>query len=250
LSRTGVPVIGHARRGLPPDGSGPGRRYVGHVCFSPEGDLVGGLVVTAIGVDAYRHLRGQDNHLLFATLPLVLGIHQLDESLVWWWLEGPVPHWLGRLAMWIYLVIAMVVVPILVPLSIWKLEPTSRRRRFLAPFVALGIGVAIFLLITMLRGPVSVRLGDHHLAYSIGLQNGILIIGLYVLATCGSLLCSGYRDITIFGVANLLAVVVLARLTADGFASLWCGYAALASGFISLHMRYGKLHRARPYALT
>ena len=116
--------------------------------------------------------------------------------------------------------------------------------------MALGIGVAIFLLITMLRGPVSVRLGDHHLAYSIGLQNGILIIGLYVLATCGSLLCSGYRDITIFGVANLLAVVVLARLTADGFASLWCGYAALASGFISLHMRYGRLHRARPYALS
>jgi hypothetical protein len=220
------------------------------VCFSPEGDLVGGLVVTAIGVDAYRHLRGQDNHLLFATLPLVLGVHQLDESLVWWWLEGPVPHWLGRLAMWIYLVIAMVVVPILVPLSIWKLQPTPQRRWILAPFVALGIGVAIFLLITMLRGPVSVRLGDHHLAYSIGLQNGILIIGLYVLATCGSLLCSGYRDITIFGVANLLAVVVLARLTADGFASLWCGYAALASGFISLHMRYGKLHRARPYALT
>lgn len=73
------------------------------MCFSPEGDLVGGLVVTAIGVDAYRHLRGQDNHLLFATLPLVLGVHQLDESLVWWGLEGPVPHWLGRLAMWIYL---------------------------------------------------------------------------------------------------------------------------------------------------
>ncbi len=38
------------------------------VCFSPEGDLVGGLVVTAIGIDAYRHLRGQDNHLLFATV--------------------------------------------------------------------------------------------------------------------------------------------------------------------------------------
>jgi hypothetical protein len=220
------------------------------VCFSPEGDLVGGLVITAIGIDARRHLRGRDNHLLFATLPLVLGIHQLIESVVWWSPEGPVPTSVGKVAMWLYLLIAMVVVPILVPLSIWKLEPTPRRRWIIAPFLGLGIGVAIVLFITMLHGPVSVRLGAYHLAYSIGLRNGILIVGLYVVATCGCLLFSGYRDIVIFGIANLVAVIVLARLTADGFASLWCFYAAIASGFISLHMRLGKPHRAMPYALS
>jgi hypothetical protein len=220
------------------------------VCFSPEGDLVGGVVVTAIGVDACKHLRGRNNLLLFATLPLVLGVHQIIESVVWWSLEGPVPPSIGKVAMWIYLLIAMVVVPILVPLSIWKLEPTARRRRIIAPFLVLGIGVAIVLLITMLHGPVSVKLGAYHLSYTIGLHNGILIVGLYVVATCGSLLCSGYRDIVIFGVANLIAVIVLARLTADGFASLWCFYAAIASGFISLHMRLAKPHRAMPYALN
>jgi Family of unknown function (DUF6629) len=231
-------------------GSDSTRRYVGHVCFSPEGDLAGGLVVTAIGIDACRHLHGRNNLLLFAAVPLVLGAHQLDESLVWWSLEGPIPSSIGRVAMWIYLLIAMVVVPILVPLSIWKLEPTSRRRWIVAPFLGLGIVVATVLLITMLHGPVSVRLGAYHLAYSIGLQNGILIVGLYVLATCGSLLCSGYRDIVVCGVANVIAVVILARLTAEGFTSLWCFYAAIASGFISLHMRLGKPHRAMPYALN
>ncbi len=226
------------------------RRYVGCVCFSPEGDLVGGLVVTAIGIDAYQHLRGRNERLLFAAVPLVLGVHLLDESLVWWGLEGPVPHSLGKVAMWIYLVIAMLVVPVLVPLSIWKLQPTSRRRWIVAPFVGLGVGVATVLLITMLHGPVSVRLGSHHLAYSIGLGNGILIVGLYVVATCGSLLCSGYREIVIFGVANLIAVVVLARLTADGFTSLWCFYAAVVSGFIALHMRLGTSHRVKPYVVS
>ena len=207
-------------------------------------------MVTAIGIDAYRHLRGRNNHLLLATMPILLGAHQLDESLVWWGLQGHVPHSVGRVAMWIYLVIALVVVPILVPVSIWKLEPTRRRRAVILPFVALGIGVAITLLVTMLRGPVSVRLGSYHLGYSIGLHDGILVIALYVVATCGSLLCSGYRDVVIFGVANLVAVVILARLTADGFASLWCFYAALASGAISLHMRIGRPHRAKPYALS
>jgi hypothetical protein len=220
------------------------------MCFSPEGDLAGGLVVTAIGVDAVRHLRGRNNELLLATLPLLLGAHQIDESLVWFSLQGHVPHLAGRIAMWIYLVIAFVVVPVIVPLAIWRLEPTARRRWTLVPFVALGVGVAIVLLVTMLHGPVTAKLGSYHLAYSIGLRHGLLIIGLYVVATCGSLLVSGYKHVVVFGLANLVVVVILAKLTADGFASLWCFYAALASGAISLHMRLAKAHRGNPYALT
>ncbi|HXQ60041.1 MAG TPA: DUF6629 family protein [Acidimicrobiales bacterium] len=220
------------------------------MCFSPEGDLAVGLVVTGIGVDACRHLRGRNNYLLLAATPVVLGAHQIDESLVWWGLQGHVPHLAGRIAMWIYLVIAFVVVPVLVPLAILRLEPKGRRRRLIGASFLLGVGVAAFLLVQLLQGPVTVRLGHFHLAYSIGLQHGILIVGLYIVATCGSLLCSGYRDIVIFGLANVVAVVVLARLTADGFASLWCFYAALASGAISLHMRMAKPHRDHPYALT
>jgi hypothetical protein len=220
------------------------------MCFSPEGDLAGGLVVTAIGIDACRHLRGRNNLLLLAATPLVLGVHQIDESLVWWGLQGHVPHLAGRIAMWIYLVIALVVVPVLVPTAIWRLEPTARRRWSIFPFVALGVVVAAVLLEALLRGPVTVTLGSYHLAYSIGLRHGLLIIGLYVVATCGSLLASGYRDVVIFGFVNLVVVIILARLTADGFASLWCFYAALASGGISLHMRFAKAHRANPYALT
>jgi hypothetical protein len=220
------------------------------VCFSPEGDLAGGLVVTAIGIDACRHLKGRNNYLLLAATPVLLGAHQIDESLVWWGLQGHVPHLAGRIAMWIYLVIAFVVVPILVPLAILRLAPTTRRRWLLVPFVALGMGVATVLLTTMFRDHVTVKLGHYHLAYTIGLRHGLLVIGLYIVATCGSLLVSGYRHIVIFGVANLVAVVILARLTADGFASLWCFYAALASGAISLHMRFARPHRANPYALT
>ena len=152
--------------------------------------------------------------------------------------------------MWIYLVIAMAVVPVVVPLAVFRLAATTRRQQVLLPFVVLGIGVAAVLLITMIHGPVTVERGSYHLAYSIGLQHGLLIIGLYVLATCGSLLLSGYRHIFIFGIVNLVVVVVLAVLTADGFASLWCFYAALISGAISLHLRLAKPHRDHPYALT
>ena len=55
---------------------------------------------------------------------------------------------------------------------------------------------------------------------------------------------------SLFGLANLVVVVILARLSADGFASLWCFYAAIACGAIMLHMRYAKPHRATPYAVS
>ena len=220
------------------------------MCFSPQADLIAGIGVTAIGVDAGRHIRGRSDHLLLATLPLVLGVHELVEDFVWWGLQGHVPHEAGRVALWAYMVIAFVVLPVFVPLAVLMLEPTVRRRRRMAPFVALGVVVSTVLLVAMLRGPVSAARHPWHLSYSIELHHAVIIVGLYVVAICGALLFSGYRHIALFGMANLAAVVALAALTADGFASLWCVYAAISAGAIALHMRYAKPHRAEPYVLT
>lgn len=220
------------------------------MCFSPQADLVGGVVVGAIGIDAVRHLRKRHNHFALAALPLLLGFHQLDEAFVWWGQQGHVSATIGRVALWIYLVIAFVVLPIYVPFAVAALEPTRLRRLVMAPFIVIGLGVGAVLLAAMVRGPVSVHIRPYHLGYSVTLSHGLLIVGLYVVAVCGALLLSGYRNVLVFGVINLIAVAVLARLTIDGFASLWCGYAALSSGAIAAHMRIARPHRAMRYVVT
>jgi len=91
----------------------------------------------------------------------------------------------------------------------------------IAPFLALGVVTSALLLETMLSGHPSAKLGSYHVAYSIGLQHGVVIIGLYILATCGSMLASGLRNVVWFGAVNLVAVIVLARLCANG--SHHCG---------------------------
>ena len=90
--------------------------------------------------------------------------------------------------------------------------------------MAVVLGVSLVLLEAILRTHPTVHLGAYHLSYTIGLHHGIAIIGLHIVATCGSLLASGFRD----------------------FASLWCCYAALASGAIVLHMCYATSHRHMP----
>jgi hypothetical protein len=114
----------------------------------------------------------------------------------------------------------------------------------------LGIGVSAVLLAAMLAAPIDAAAHPYHLAYSVQLNNGGLVVALYVVAICGALLFSGYRHIAIFGLANLAAVVVLARLTLDGFTSLWCAYAALSAAAIAIHMRYAKPHHETPYVVT
>jgi hypothetical protein len=71
------------------------------------------------------------------------------------------------------------------------------------------------------------------------------MISLYVLAICGTLLLSSRRRVVTFGMVNLVAIGVIAWLTIDGFASVWCGWAAVTSAAIALHMRVGRPHRLR-----
>ena len=190
-----------------------------------------------IGIDACLHLRRRFEYVAIAALPIALGLHQIDETLVWWWLQGHVGRGVGEVAMWIYLLFALVVLPTLVPLMVFFFTPRSRRRFRQVPFVALGVVVSVILFEAMLVGNPQARLGTYHLAYTIGLRHGIFIIGLYIVATCGPMLASGFRPMEWFGVANLAAVIVLALLCASGFTSLWCFYAALVSAAIALHLR-------------
>lgn len=213
---------------------------VAGVCFSPQADIVGGVVICAIGVDAVRHIRQRREFIALAWIPLLLGAHQLIEALVWLWLQGHVPRGIGQAALWAYLLIAFVVLPVFVPLAVIALEPTRRRKWMMVPFASAGAVIAVSLLAAMVRGPVSVRLAPYHLSYVLRVPDGFLLVALYVVAVCGPLLLSGYRNVAVFGIVNLAAVIIIARLTVSGFASVWCGWAALSSGAITLHCRLAK----------
>lgn len=207
------------------------------MCFSPEADLVGGLVVGVIGIDVVRHVRGRRELRALAALPLMFAAHQLVESLAWWGARSDLPAGLGTLGLWLYLLFAFVVLPTYVPWAVRGIEPPGQRHDLMGALTAVGVVVSLALAAGMLLGPVEVRIEDHHLAYSTGLRAGGGVVGLYLLATCGSLLLSSERVVRWFGVVNVAAVAVLALLLLDGFASLWCGWAAVTSGAFALYLR-------------
>jgi hypothetical protein len=226
------------------------RRYGGHMCFSPQADLVGGAIIGTLGVASILKLRRRTTHVAIAALPIILAAHQIDEAFVWWGLQGHVPKSVEHVALWIYLLVAFVLLPVFVPLAVLSFEASGRRRLLMSPFVAIGTGVAAVLLATMIRGPIGVTLHPYHLSYNLKLHHGLLIVTFYVIAVCGALLLSGERHIVAFGVLNVIAIVIIAKLTIDGFASVWCGWAAICSGAIVLQLRLKEHHDVRTVAIT
>lgn len=206
------------------------------MCFSATADLAAGVVVSAIGVDALRHARLPSQWLL-ASLPVVLAVHEIIEAFVWWHLEGDVSATVGRFATMAYLVIAFGVLPILVPVAVGALEPRPSGRRMVV-FTALGAAVACVLLYSVVRGPVVATARGHHISYEVDLYGGGILVALYVLATCGSLLASTHRNVRWFGAVNVVVVVALVWIDKTAFISLWCSWAAITSVCIASHLRH------------
>lgn len=205
------------------------------MCFSPEMDVVAGVLIGAVAVDTLRRVR-RPQELPLALLPLVLAVHELVEAFVWWGLQGKVSATIGHRAEWLYLAIAFGVLPVLVPLAVGALEPAARHWRT-AGFVAVGGVVAVLLMAPVVRGPIAAGIEGHHLDYSVDLWHGNSLVVLYVIATCGSMLVSDHDNVRVYGLVNLVAVAALAWLDQSAFVSLWCLWAGITSVLVNLYVR-------------
>jgi hypothetical protein len=202
------------------------------VCFSAEADFVSGAVIGAIGIATLTQVE-RPRELPLAILPLAFALHQVAEGFVWRDLDAGVARSTG-IPVYLYLAFAWVVLPILAPFAIMLLEPPGRRRRVIGGFVVLGAIAGAYLAAAILRGDVSAHAVQHTVQYGGAGPLAAVATVLYIVATCGAPLLSGFRAIVWFGVANVMAVAVFATIQAEGLTSLWCTWAAVVSVFIFL----------------
>lgn len=216
----------------PPAGSR--RATISVVCFSMTADLVVGTALVPVAVLSLREVRHR-RELPFALLPALFSIHQFLEVAVWAGLDGDVSAGVADLAMRAYLFIAWPLLPTYVPIAVMLLEPRSARLR-VAPFVALGAAVSVYLSFVVLAQPVEVIRHANGLEYATEVHHPIVWAVLYIIAVIGSPLMSGYRTIVAFGAVNLVGLVLVAVFYFQEFASLWCVFAAVSSILILVHM--------------
>lgn len=206
------------------------------MCFSATASFTSAAVIAVVGVATVAISRGP-REWLFAALPLLFAVHQFTEGAVWLAVTGNGA--LGGLEPWgfLYMLYAQGLLPALVPLSIWLIEPGRHRRHMVLPFLALGAGLTLYQLWALVHFPTAIFVESHSVAYRNPGTSNSIIATLYVIATCGSLFFSEYRDIVALGAVNLIGVLVVIWLKQYAFTSVWCAYAAVVSVLIYFHFR-------------
>ncbi|MFJ8624714.1 DUF6629 family protein [Kitasatospora sp. NPDC093550] len=209
------------------------------MCWSAQADAVVGGVVVAVGVACLvrAHRAGLPERLPLAALPLVLGLHQLIEALVWLGTDGDLSAGFAGAARTAWAVIALPLLPVLVPAAVWC-ATTGPRRRALAGFTLFGVAVAVPLAAAVASRPVTAAPHGHTLGYAVGIPHPALLLAGYLLATVGSLLASGDRLLRRLGFVTGVGALGCALLWRLAFVSTWCALAALAS-LLLLHWAGG-----------
>ena len=206
------------------------------MCFSAEADFVSGALIGVVGVASLREVR-HARELPLAVLPLAFAAHQITEGFVWLGLQGKVSGSVGDVALYAYLFYAWALLPFYAPLAIYLVEPLRSRRRWIALLVALGATVGLYLLWALLNHSVGARILENTIDYRGVGDSGNVVTVLYVVATCGSFLLSSQRRIVWFGVANIVAVALIAWEQATALTSVWCLWAGVVSVLIYLQLR-------------
>jgi len=210
------------------------------MCWSPTADLVAGTVVGVIAIaTVVQNRRPRD--LPLACLPLLLGVHQLIEAVVWRGVDGTASPGTAHLAVLVWTAIAFPLLPAYVPLAVLSAAWPQRAARLrVLPLCAVGLATSGVLSYAMVTGPVRAVASGHVLTYSLPVPAGDLLVAGYLLATLGTPLVSGDRDLRLLGLTAAVGAAVCVTVWELAFASTWCAFAALTSLTLLIWVRRGR----------
>jgi hypothetical protein len=114
-------------------------------------------------------------------------------------------------------------------------------------FAILGGALALYILWGLIADPLQIFVRNHSIVYLNAITTTVVVAVIYVIATCGALLFSGFRDLRIFGWLNVVGLIVVMLIRSYAFTSIWCAYAALVSIVLYFFFRRSRGERPKHY---
>lgn len=203
------------------------------MCFSAGASFGASAVLGILGSVSLAKARTPPQRL-FASIPLVFAIQQLAEGMLWLSLREHHPIGGQTFFTYTFLVFAMMIWPLLIPLAVRLLETDSRRKKIMDVFVV--IGAIVFLGIGFILCAYHVRpvANHHHIHYAFDLppliKRSIVVFSiLYFIATIVTPFLSSISRLKWLGVSFLISYIA-AEAFFNGFViSVWCFFAAWLS---------------------
>ncbi len=206
------------------------------MCFSATASFVAGGALVAVGGLTLAQAK-KKAEIPFALIPLLFGIQQIIEGLIWVSFGSPA---LNTLMTYTYSMFSHMLWPIFIPLSILLLEKDRVRKKILWLFFAVGLAVGVLLFYLIFADPFTAQIVNHSIAYNSRSLFPLWTAAFYVIVTCGSAVVSSYKIINLFGIALFISFFIAGYFFYATFFSVWCFISAILSVFVYLHLRYQK----------
>jgi hypothetical protein len=207
------------------------------MCFSATASFT---LSGILGVTGVASIARSTTHTTrqFAAIPLLFGLQQFSEGLVWTTMTPTAHVALHETAVVTFLAVALVIWPMWAPLSVWRIEPPGTRRNLLMSFFILGVIIAAIALRLLLKwAPVAVIKGNsldyEHATMGFAIPEFVLLLA-YSVPTVGSFLVSSRTMVRTIGVTLFVSLVLAIIIKREALTSVWCFFAAALSGMIYL----------------
>jgi hypothetical protein len=209
------------------------------MCFSASASFIAGTSLSVIGVATLRSTEANAERP-FAMIPLLFGIQQLIEGVIWLTFTHDAP--LMRQTMtYVYSGFSHVLWPIYLPIALGVLEAVRWRKRALFAFGAVGLAVGLYLFFFIVTRPVIAEVIGRHIVYVSPHLYQIPVITLYLAATSVSCFFSSHAFVRLFGGLALLSAIAAYFVHVMAFISIWCFFAAILSLLLYVHFRFRTL---------
>ena len=171
---------------------------------------------------------------LFGAIPLIFSVQQLSEGLLWLSLKH---HGLTAgepFFIYTFLVFAMVVWPLWIPLTISLLEKEARRKKIMTVLVITGVVVSLCFGCILLIYPVHANAAQHHIHYGFDFPSAIkdlvwLFNILYFITTVIAPFISTIKRMKLLGIIAAASFLFTVIFYNSSVVSVWCYFAAVLS---------------------
>jgi hypothetical protein len=208
------------------------------MCFSAEASFGAAAILTVIGIATIKKTNHK-SQLWFASIPLVFGIQQFAEGVLWVTLPNPDQVGLQIAATYVFIFFAQVIWPFIVPFGVLMLDKKDERKRIQKILAGVGILVSVGLGYFLIAYDMKASTMGHHIAYDQNYPEIIyeFVALLYAAATIVSLFFSNVKRMWLLGV--FIAISYLATLYFYEFhvLSVWCFFSSLISVYIYMLIR-------------
>ena len=205
------------------------------MCFSASASFIAGTALSVAGIATLR-MTSRPAQIPFAMVPLLFGIQQIAEGMLWLSFENRTLLSNTTLTL-IFSLFSHVLWPIFVPFAVGLLETIAWRRKALVVCQVTGVGVGLYLLYIIVQYPVTSQVLGRHIVYESPHFYVLTVMALYLVATCVSSLVSSNRIIQVFGALSLVSFLAAYAIHVETLVSVWCFFAAVLSFIVYVYIR-------------